>query len=350
MNYQPRQLLVLSAVLCVAFCAAAESDTSTNRFSLSARIGFNVSGKFKGIGNGLFSGVTPTPRFTPDGDPYNYDDGYLLTDSSGNFGGETWYVGYDDSAAQISGNQLLLSRSTANASVSGADQNADSSIGFEFAYQRQLGFNERYVWGFEASLNYQPVQFSDNGSYGATVTRVTDAYAFAPGTTPPGAAPGSPYQGSYGGPGFLVGDSIVNTSTQTIPGGATVSGRHEFDGHLWGLHLGMYGEHRLSERWLASLSGGLAMGFLNADVSWSESATLPGGGTASLSGSDSDSDVLFGFYVGANIAYDLRKNWSLIGGVQYQYLGSYDGDFEGRKVEVDFSGSLFVTIGISKTF
>src|SRR6266699_1485286 len=72
-----------------------------NRLSLSARFGFNISGKFKGIGNGLFTVPAPNPRRTLDGDAYNYDDGYVLTDSSGNFGGETRYWGYDDSASQI---------------------------------------------------------------------------------------------------------------------------------------------------------------------------------------------------------------------------------------------------------
>ncbi len=77
-----------------------------NRLSLSARFGFNISGKFKGIGNGLFTVPAPNPRRTLDGDAYNYDDGYVLTDSSGNFGGETRYWGYDDSASQILGNTV----------------------------------------------------------------------------------------------------------------------------------------------------------------------------------------------------------------------------------------------------
>src|SRR5207248_6705068 len=51
-------------------------------------------------------------RLTPRGDRYNYDDGYLLTDTSGNYGGQTWYWGYDNSANQISGNTIMLSRST----------------------------------------------------------------------------------------------------------------------------------------------------------------------------------------------------------------------------------------------
>jgi len=327
------------------------TNSAMNRFLLSARIGFNISGKFSGLGNGLFSGGTPTPRFTPDGDPYNYDDGYLLTDSSGNAGGQTWYVGYDDSAAQISGNQLLLSRSTASANTPGADQDADVSVGVALTYQRQLGrFEEGFAWGVEAGVNFQPIKFTDNGSYAATVTKVTDAYEFTPGTTPPSATPGSPYQGSYGAPGFLFGDTIVGTSTQTIPGGAAFAGSHEFDGDLWGLQLGIYGADRLSEHWHVSMSGGLALAVLAADVTWSEQATLPGGGLASASGVGNDSEVLYGLYLGATVGYDLGKNWSVIGGMQYQYLSKYENDFSGRSVEIDFSGSLFVTLGISKSF
>jgi hypothetical protein len=340
-------LIVLLAAGSGSGSAAESTATNLNLFQLSGRIGFNISGKFSGQGNGLFTG-TPTPRFTPDGDPYNYDDGYLLTDSSGNMGGQTWYVGYDDSATQISGNQLLLSRSTASADPAGATQDADVSVGFAVTYQRQLGSKDGFSWGVEAGVNYQPIQFSDNGNYIATVTTVTDAYEFTPGTTPPAATPGSPYQGTFNGPGFLFGDTVVGSSSQTIS--SAFSGSHEFDGNLWGFQLGAYGAYQLSERWQASMSGGFALGILCADVTWSEQGTLPGGGPVSLSGGGSDSDVLYGFYLGANIAYDLGKNWSVVGGLQYQFLNSYENDFSGRTVEVDFSGSLFVTIGISKTF
>jgi hypothetical protein len=346
---RPLWPLAVLGLLAAAPSVPAQNEAA-NRFSLSGRLGFNVSGKFKHIGNGLFTASTPTPRFTPDGDPYNYDDGYLLTDVSGNFGGQTWYVGYDDSAAQVVNDQLLLSRSTASANVSGKDQNADVSVGFELNYRRQLGFNDRFAWGLEAALNYQPIEFGDNGQYGATVAKVTDAYAITPGTTPPAATSGSPYQGSYGGPSFLFGDAVVGTSSQTIANGATFSGRHEFDGNLWGLQLGMYLDLPLEPRWQASVNAGLAVGFLSADVKWSESASLPGGGTAALAGGGSDNDALFGFYLGARLGYDLGDDWSVFGGAQYQFLGSYDGNFDGRTVEVDFGATFYLTIGFSKTF
>ena len=62
-----------------------------NRLSLSARFGFNISGRFKDIGNRLFTVPAPNPRRTLDGDPYNYDDGYMLTDTSGSLDSLTSY-------------------------------------------------------------------------------------------------------------------------------------------------------------------------------------------------------------------------------------------------------------------
>src|SRR5256885_10986486 len=58
--------------------------------------------------------------------PYTtlFRSGYVLTDVSGNLGGQTWYWGYDDSASQISGNTILLNRST----VSGRSEEHTSEL------------------------------------------------------------------------------------------------------------------------------------------------------------------------------------------------------------------------------
>src|SRR6266498_5492375 len=184
-----------------------EPNILDNRLSLSARFGFNISGKFKGIGNGLFTVPAPNPRRTLDGDAYNYDDGYVLTDSSGNFGGETRYWGYDDSASQILGNTVLLSRIS---SVSGKDQSADPTLGAELVYSRHLGVSGSKRYGLEIAINYQSISFSDHSAYSAT--RVTDAFPYEPGTT----LPTNSYQGRFDAPGFLLGDTPVGSSTFVV--------------------------------------------------------------------------------------------------------------------------------------
>jgi hypothetical protein len=119
---------------------------------------------------------------------------------------------------------------------------------------------------------------------------------------------------------------------------------------MLGLQFGMYVEQALNERWSVSLSGGFATALLHVDGSWSESAPLSGGGVASLAGKDADWDALFGFYLGGQVSWTFQDSWSVVGGVQYQFLNDYSNNFAGRRAELDFTGAFYVTIGISKTF
>jgi len=243
----------------------------------------------------------------------------------------------------------LLSRSTGISSVSGKDHSADPTLGGELVYSRQLGVigvNERERYGLEFAVNYQSISFSDRSAYAANLTRLTDAYAFEPGTTPP-----APYQGSYTGPGFLLNYLPTGPSvTSVVPGGTVITGNHRFDGDLWGGRFGPYLEFPVTERLNISLSAGLALGLLDAEASWSESATLPSGGIVGTSGKGSDLDLLYGPYARADAAYDLGKNWSLLFGLQFQSLGRYDHNIAGREVELDLRSSIFVTVGLGKSF
>src|SRR5688572_23708504 len=179
-----RKLVSTALLLVAATVHAAESDLTsrlsissppdilTNRLSLSARFGFNISGKFKGIGDGLFTTPPVNPRRTPpqpgrpNGDAYNYEDGYVLTDISGNLGGETTYWGYD-SASQISGNTILMSRSIGGTAVSGKERSTDPTLSGELVYNRHLGESGRKRYGFEMAINYQSISFSDHSTYAA---------------------------------------------------------------------------------------------------------------------------------------------------------------------------------------
>src|ERR1051326_9177978 len=78
-----------------------------NRFSFDARFGFNIKSRFKDLGR---LSLRPNTRKTPDGDSYNYDDGYVHQDVSGNYGGQTWNWGYDR-PGQISGDTFQMHQS-----------------------------------------------------------------------------------------------------------------------------------------------------------------------------------------------------------------------------------------------
>src|SRR4029077_5177246 len=88
-------------------------------------------------------------RLTPSGDPYNYENGYVLTDISHNAGHQTWYWGYDDSSqVDINNNTISFDRTSVPGRMPGGgsgDANDDSShLGAEIAYSYEIGVKENW--------------------------------------------------------------------------------------------------------------------------------------------------------------------------------------------------------------
>jgi hypothetical protein len=332
-------------IVTVAGTLFANAESGTNRLTFSARFGFDIKAKFKSV-NALSAPVnlrrTPSQPGRPDGDAYNYDDGYVLTDFSGNFGGETTYWGYDNSSSQISGDSILLSRSSASGSFPSRSMREDPALGAEIVYSRQLCAPGNVRYGFEAALNYMNLSLDGRSAVAATETRTTDAYPFTPGTTPPTATPSDPYQGTFMGPGFVIGDTPIS-STTTIVSGATAIDRRRLDSDIWGFRLGPYAEFPITEAVNFQISGGLAGALLDTEVAWSISGTT-------LYGRGQDYTFRFGGYLAANLSWQLNESWSAVVGAQYQNLGRYQHSFDGRKVELDLHHSLFVTAGFGCSF
>ena len=343
----------------VLLAPAAQAQLApANGLTLSARLGFNVSTRFKGNTTDLPT-FAPT-RLTPNGDAYNYDDGYVLTDSSGNFGGQTWYWGYDNSATHPSGqisdgisfpeNTVLLNRSTPTGSYSSSSDADDPIPGVELNYSRYLGpIGSSGTWGLEIAVNWQSLSVHDSSTFSGAAMRVTDAYPFSPGTTPPTASPINPYQGAYGDEGFLLGDTPVSSTTTLVPGGATISGQRRFEADLWGFRLGPYMSFPVSQKLSLSISGGLAVGLIDSQASWSDTVTVAGK-SVTTKGSGDDFGILWGGVAAANLSWSFSDHWSATAGVQYQYLGTYEADYGKRSVEVDLTQSFFLLVGASYKF
>ena len=317
-----------------------------NRFSFNARFGLNISPKFK---RARSMSLTAPLRTTPDGNRYNYDDGYVLTDISGNAGGQTWNWGYDQ-PGQIAGNTISMHHSTVAAdapSVTGVDED-NPQCGFEFTYDRELGKRGKLRYGFEVAANYMNLSLKENSAFSGNVSRLTDAYPYTPGTTPPLTPPS--YQGSFNGPGFVLGSTPVSSTTALIPGGATIVDQRNFDADIWGFRLGPYAEYPLSQNIDLWFSGGLAMALVDGSASWKETVSIAGGGTMVGSGGGSDLGLLWGGYLSAKVSWQLSNRWSAEGGVQYQYLGTYEHTFGGQVMQLDLSKSVFITVGLGYSF
>jgi hypothetical protein len=222
-------------------------------------------------------------------------------------------------------------------------------VGTELACDYELGVKEDWRqlrYGLEAAVNFMPIEFNSRGLFNAALPRQTDTYGYAPGTTPPSA----PYQGSYGGPGFVINVPAASSTTTLIPG-ATFGAYQHFSANLWGFRLGPYVELPVSKKFDLFLTVGLAAGLLDSDASWDETLTLPGGGgSLTASGSGNETTLLWGYYVGLNATYQFTGHWGVDAGVQFQDLGTYDHNFGGRTAELDLSQSLFIHAGLSFDF
>jgi hypothetical protein len=319
---------------------------SPNRFGLSFRMAFNVKVDFENVG------AFPSPaglRTTPDGAPFNYDDGYVLTDSSGNLLGYTRYWGYD-SASQVPGDGTIVMHTTSSAGASVAAPNENPELGFELTYNRELGRNKTVRWGVESAFNYMNVAVNDSGPVAISASRVSTPYQL-PSLEGGGfvSPPPAPYY--HGADLSTNGNPVINTTP--LPSGTAealvaMAGTRDFDADIFGFRVGPYLELSLGEKTKLSLSGGLALALVTSEFSFNETIAQPN--VPPASGSGSQQDVLVGGYVAGNIAYKLAPNWDLFGGVQFQKVGQYSQTVNGETAVLDLSQSIFVVVGASYSF
>src|ERR1051326_1611260 len=132
----------------------------------------------------------------------HYDNGYVLTDISGNAGNQTWNWGYAHaSQVNAANNTISFDRTTASPNGNPASSSdAGLTTGVQLDYDRELATKAEWHhtrFGLNTSVNFLPISINHSDSFGATATQQTDVYSYTPGTQPPGA----PYHGSFQGPG-----------------------------------------------------------------------------------------------------------------------------------------------------
>ena len=311
-----------------------------NRFGISFGMSFNTSVDFRGAGAFASPGAA---RMTPGADPFNYDDGYVLTDSSGNVFGLTRYWGYDN-ASQVPGNDTILMHRTSATGATAKDRGDDPQLGFQLTYNRELGRNEKVRWGFEAAFGFMNVCVNDSQPIPFGVTRLTDAYPLN-GVIPPPA----PY---YHGPNLsLGGNPVIGATPVTSTAGSvlgTVNGTRRFEADLYEFRLGPYVEFPLGTNWTVTLSGGLALVDVNSDFSFKETVSVSG--IAPAAGAGSHSDLLFGGYAAANLNYKVNESWGLFTGVQFHAVGDYSHRENGRTAVLKLGETIFLVFGASYSF
>jgi len=322
---------------------------SRNRVGASFRGGFNAKVNFQGVG--AFKPVAPT-RKTPAGADFNYDDGYVLTDSSGNAGGFTRYWGYDDASQYVPANGQIIMHSSSSAGISTGASADEPLPGFELTFNRELGRSGMLRWGLEGAFNFLNVSVHDSRPLTIGYPRTSTPYQLPMDeggfVTPPTA----PF---YHGPDFNPpggqGNPVINFAplpSATATAFATMTGARNFDANVFGFRLGPSLELSLAERWSLAFSGGLALAVVESDFSFNEAVALPN--VPPVSGAGSKNDLLVGWYVAGNVNFQMTKAWGLFSGVQFQDLGKYSHTVNGRTAELDLGATVFFVVGASFSF
>jgi hypothetical protein len=327
--------IILSTTLALAAATpfamrGADSPDNPNRLFLGPRFGLNFKADFRN------NAVNPGPAA---GDAnHTYNDGYVLVDSSGDAGGLTWNWGYQNASQYNSVNDTMrFLQSSGPSSVTGNPQ-----YGAELVYQRVVGSlpSSSGCWGLEAAFGFTDLDLRENLSRTATV----DSYSFPPnngvGVLPPSAG----YNGTFSGPGALLGDTPTRTT-------ANLTGYQKLSGQLFGIRLGPFAEWNFTSKLSLDASVGLTLAPALVDYDFSETATLPGGGgTFAESGHSSKAKLLYGPYVGGMLRYAFNKNWGVYAGAQFQNLTDMEQSVGGRTARLDPSVTVYGTVGASWSF
>jgi hypothetical protein len=336
--------LALAAATPFAMRGADVPETDKlNRFSLGARFGMNFKADFH---NNNRAPLAPS-RIGPatGGADHEYQDGYVRLDSSENLGGRTWNWGYQNAGQVVGDTMQFHSTQTRNSALSANnnDVTGDPQPGLELVYQRVLGsFASSGRWGLEAGFGYMDIDLHDNRSGTGLTTVTTDAYQLN-GVVPPG--PG--YNGTFEGPGALLGD----TPTRTRASSATsLRSKHELSGELYTLRLGPFVEWNFTPRFSLAVSVGLTLAPASVDYKFTETATPAGGGTSRATGHSSKSELLYGPYVSGLLRYDFNKSWGIFAGAQFQSLTDLEQSVGGRTARFDPGATVYGTFGASWNF
>ena len=312
--------------------------------SLSYGMGLNITAQFKNLGSFPASGGGPGPA-TP-GVDHNYDNGYDRVDVTGNNHGGfegTWYWGYN-TPSQVSGDTLTMQSSALEAGANTKKDQNDPQPGFELTVGRQFGGGPHWSWGGEGSFGFMAVTIKDNATLFGNVSVTSDSYALN-GIIPPVA----PYHGTFGGPSAIISDA-PNRTVDVQANAASIAGSRELDANLFGIKLGPYFEIPMGSRWAVRLRGGLALVEVNSEFSYTETTTLPGLTPSTSSAHGWHSGLQVGGYAGATLSCSLSPSTSLFAGGEFEDVGSFTQNLNGRQAVLDLSRSVLVTFGLSYSF
>jgi hypothetical protein len=306
-----------------------EDDDWTRHFRLGALVGLNISANFSTKGT-----------FNINHPPGVYDNGYVLTDNTGNAFGQTGNWGYKD-PSQLSGSTLTMT-DTKSYTTSGNAKDSSTDVGFDMAYGGNLFAWGRARIGWDLGFGLLPISITDKSTMSANVVQST--FDFNTGGI---VVPGAPYNGGFNREGEpTIGFTPMSGTTNTVSG--TITGSRTLDVTLYTLRLGPSIYWDLNEYFGLSAGVGPAVGIVSGSLKYNELVNT--GSSVSSSGQVDGTEVVYGGYVNATLMYHMVQNGDLYVGVQYMSLGDATISGNGRVGTLNLGGQVYLSAGINWPF
>lgn len=311
-------------------------DDWTRHFRVGAMVALNVKADFSMSGSFPIS-THPTGV---------YDDGYVLTDQTGNAQGFTSYWGYN-SASQYDASAQTLTMHSANSFSGTSRTSADDSpyLGFDMAYGGKLWRSKRLTIGWDFGFGLLPLKIKDNRPFNADLT--VQSYVYP---VPFSVMPTAPYHGGPSGEGQpTLGVQWTPGPTQTIPN-QTVTGSRSLDMNLYTLRLGPSFHYELSRYLAASASVGGAFGIISGDYHYDETLGYENGATARNTGNFGATKTVCGGYATAALMYHAVENGDIYIAAQYMPMGDTVFSSGGRQARLKLGGAIYFSAGFNWPF
>src|SRR5690242_18832530 len=264
-----------------------DADDWTRHFRIGAVVGLNISADFN-VKGGAISGNNPQAGI--------YDNGYVRVDKTGSADGYTSYWGYNDASQYSAANHTLTMTGASSFSTTSGGNfslNAGPTPGFDMAYGGNLWYWKHARVGWELGFDWLPINITGSHSMNATVNQTV--YTFNTGGI---TVPEAPYQGSFSGPGALIGTNFTTSASST---NQTVNGSYTLDVNLYAIRLGPSFYWDLTQHVGMSLGAGPAIGIASGDCTYNEQIVNGSTLVTRNHGSFGSTDVIYGGYVNGTV-------------------------------------------------
>ncbi len=321
-----------AVVLLVPGSSVWAKDPLIRHFRAGVLIGANINAEFSQSG---------TFDTSPAG-PGVYDDGFVLTDNTGNAGGYTSNWGYDNASQYDAGAETLtFSSSTTFNAADSSTANSDPQFGLDLAYGGTLKRIGKTWISWEVGFSLVPIKVGGDATSDATFSANTVTYSTAGQVIP---LPG--YRGSPDG-GVPLATDITGTGQST--GIGTLSASREIETMLYNLRLGPHFHWDLNRHWSIEAMGGFALGLADGKYDYTETLNT-GTGQSSTSGDIRQTSWLYGGYVGVLTQVHVERNAYFYGSAQFMSLGNVEFSSGGRQAELQLDQGLYFSLGFTWLF